>query len=135
MSAFTTREIILNAVTTADATADGHTVEASKGYTIASSGYEVGCRSKVSIQVASTETTPVCYVDISQDNSTWTPYNRITSNATGAYAGVGSVTGNITNGVMLLIPAEDHFEYIRVQAVFGTPMTVSATITATLHAF
>ena len=136
---YTTKVERFNASTTADATTDGHTVDAAKGYILTSSGYQVGDRKKFSLQIASVGTTPVCYVDVSQDNSTWTAYNRIVSNATGAYAGVSYVTGNINTGAMIMFPEGDHFNYFRILAVFSTPMNVSASevtspnITATLH--
>jgi len=136
---FTTKEVMLNAQTTPDATNDG-----ADGYVLTSSGYQVGDRSELSIQVISVGSTPTCYIDVSQDGINWTPYFRIIDNATGSPLTVGSVQVpaivGIHSGAMLMFPRGDLFDYIRIRSLFSTPMNASTDedtapyVTATLHA-
>lgn len=119
---YQTSETLLNAVTA----------------TTTSAGYYVGDRLKMSIQVFATGISAgngVFTVDVSNDGTNWTAYNRLTSNVTNTNAQndtrVASVTLSSNTSNFLFFPEGDHFRYIRITVTRTTDGTYSAILNST----
>lgn len=117
MSRFTDNAPVLNAVVA----------------TTTSAAQDVSMRVKFSLQFIATSVTSgngVFTVDVSNDGTTWTPYNRLTTNATNTNAQfdarVASVTLSSNGSQFAFFPVGDHFRYLRVTATRTTDGTYSA---------
>ena len=116
--AFTTQETLLSAVVA----------------TTTSLGIDVSERSKLSLQFLAASVSSgngVFTVDVSNDNgTTWTAYNRLTTNATNTNTQgdtrVASVTLSSNTSAMAFFPEGDHFGMIRVTVTRTTDGAYSA---------
>lgn len=98
--------------------------------TTTSAGICVGERRNLSVQLKTLAggSGTVFTFDVSNDNVTWTPYERIVSNVTNTNAQTDTRVASITLGAsanqMAFFP-RDHFNYIRCTATItgGTPST------------
>lgn len=100
--------------------------------TTTSSGVYIGDRTKLSVQVAVSQIaagSASFKLQVSNDNKTWTDYNRLISNIA---AGTAFTTANLDTNVteLYFFPAGDHFEYVR--AVFGDRNATGIIVTATV---
>lgn len=105
--------------------------------TTTSSAYQVGFAKKLSIQIKATSISSgngAFSVEVSNNGTDWTTYNRITSNATNTNAQtdtrVASVTLSSNTTGMIFFPIGDTFRYIRITCTRTTDGTYSATLFA-----
>lgn len=101
--------------------------------TTTSGGIGVNNAGRLSIQVFATAITSgngVFTVDVSNDNTNWTAYNRLTSNATNTNAQtdvrVASVTLNANGSAIVFFPPGDTFAFVRCKVTRTTDGTYSA---------
>lgn len=106
--------------------------------TVQGLGFDVSARQRLSIQLVATAVTSgncVFTVDVSNDGgTTWTAYNRITTNATNTNAQtdarVASVTLSATGSNFMFFPDGDHFQLIRIKGTVTTDGSYSAFLSA-----
>lgn len=101
--------------------------------TTTSEGFNIGDRTKQSLQFICANRSSgngVFTVDVSNDGTNWTAYNRLTSNLANsnvqADTRVASVTLNANGSNFAFFPEGDHFNYIRVTVTRTTDGTYSA---------
>jgi hypothetical protein len=121
--AYTTKESILNAVIV-DTTGEG---------------FCVGDRTKLSVQFIASGITSgngVFTIEVSNDNTNWVAYNRLTDNLTNTNTQgdtrVASCTLNSNSTKIYFIPVDDHFGYIRAKVDRTTDGTYSCVLASVI---
>lgn len=111
------QEVMLNAITA----------------TTTSGGFAINNASRLSIQVKAASITSgncVFTIQVSNDGTNWTAYNRIVSNVTNTNAQtdtkVASVTLSSNGTAMLFFPDNDTFAFIRIIGTVTTDGTYQA---------
>lgn len=117
MSRFSSNQIVLDAVT----------VDTTSG------AQDVSMRTKLSLQFIAASITSgngIFTVDVSNDGTHWTAYNRLTTNATNTNVQtdvrVASVTLSSNTSVFVFFPVGDYFRYLRVSVDATTDGVYSA---------